>query len=106
MSGSARHVPVGSALRVTVGVAIAALVCGNVSSAVASSADGPSSATSRSAHASRDWTTTSNNVYLFKAASGRILRTLVQGTEFAQCVYANNWLFSADNNGVYAWRLK
>jgi hypothetical protein len=49
---------------------------------------------------------TSNNVYLLKAASGRVLRKLVQGTEFAQCVYANNWLFSANDNGVYAWRLK
>ncbi|MGO8961026.1 MAG: PQQ-binding-like beta-propeller repeat protein [Streptosporangiaceae bacterium] len=50
--------------------------------------------------------TTSNYVYLFKAASGGILRTLVQGTDFAQCVYADNWLFSANSDGVYAWRLK
>ena len=50
--------------------------------------------------------TTSDNVYLFKAVSGRILRTLAQGVDFAQCVFADNRVFSANNNGVYAWRLK
>ena len=41
-----------------------------------------------------------------KASSGRIVRILVQGTEFAQCVFAGNRLFSANDNGVFAWRLK
>ena len=48
----------------------------------------------------------SDNVYMFKAVSGRILRTLVEGVDFAQCVFADNRVFSANNNGVYAWRLK
>ncbi len=50
--------------------------------------------------------TTANGLYLMKASSGRIVRILVQGTEFAQCVFAGNRLFSANDNGVFAWRLK
>jgi hypothetical protein len=50
--------------------------------------------------------TTPTGLYLVKASSGRIVRILVQGTEFAQCVFADNRLFAANNNGVFAWRLK
>ncbi len=49
---------------------------------------------------------TSNEVYLFDAASGHILRALVQGTDFAQCVFADSRLFSANADGIYAWRLR
>ncbi len=48
----------------------------------------------------------SANLYLLKAASGRVVRALIRGADFAQSVYANNWLFTANNDGVYAWRLK
>jgi outer membrane protein assembly factor BamB len=49
---------------------------------------------------------TTNATYLLSASSGQILRTLVQGTAFAQSVFADNWLFSANSNGVFAWGLK
>jgi outer membrane protein assembly factor BamB len=45
-------------------------------------------------------------VYLLDPVSGRILRVLAHGTEFAQAVFAGGWMFSADNDGVYAWRVK
>ena len=50
--------------------------------------------------------TTPTGLYLINPSSGRILRILVQGTDFAQCVFANSWLFAANDNGVFAWRLK
>jgi outer membrane protein assembly factor BamB len=49
--------------------------------------------------------TTPNALYLINPKSGRILRVLAHGTEFAQAVFAGGWLFSADNDGVYAWHL-
>ena len=45
-------------------------------------------------------------VYLVNPASGKILRVLAHGTEFAQAVFASGWIFSADSDGVYAWRVK
>ena len=53
-----------------------------------------------------DTTTTPNATYLLNAASGKILQTLVQGTAFAQTVFADNWLFVANSNGVFAYGLK
>jgi outer membrane protein assembly factor BamB len=53
-----------------------------------------------------DTTTTPNATYLLNASSGQILRTLVQGTAFAQSVFADNWLFVANSNGVFAYGLK
>ena len=47
-----------------------------------------------------------NATYLIRAATGRILRTLVRGTDFAQSVFAGNWLFTANSNGVYAWGVR
>jgi outer membrane protein assembly factor BamB len=49
---------------------------------------------------------TPDAVYLIRPSSGRILSALARGTEFAQAVFAGGWLFSADSNGVYAWRVK
>lgn len=45
-------------------------------------------------------------VYLVNPASGQILRRLAHGQEFAQAVFAGGWMFSADSDGVYAWRVK
>jgi outer membrane protein assembly factor BamB len=45
-------------------------------------------------------------LYLADPASGRILRVLAHGTEFAQAVFAGAWMFSADSDGVYAWKVK
>jgi outer membrane protein assembly factor BamB len=45
-------------------------------------------------------------VYLVRASSGRILRVLGNAAEFAQAVFAGGWLFSADSDGVYAWRVR
>jgi outer membrane protein assembly factor BamB len=53
-----------------------------------------------------DTTATPNATYLLSASSGKILRTIVQGTAFAQSVFADDWLFCANSNGVFAWGLK
>jgi outer membrane protein assembly factor BamB len=53
-----------------------------------------------------DTTATPNATYLLNASSGKILRTLVQGTAFAQSVFADNWVFVANSNGVFAYGLK
>jgi outer membrane protein assembly factor BamB len=52
-----------------------------------------------------DTTTTPNATYLLSASSGAILQTVVQGTDFAQNVFADNWLFVANSNGVFAYGL-
>jgi outer membrane protein assembly factor BamB len=44
-----------------------------------------------------------NQTYLVDAATGRILRTLIGGLDFAQSVFADGRLFTANANGVYAW---
>ncbi len=46
---------------------------------------------------------TPNATYLIDAANGKILRKLVIGADFAQSVFADNWLFIANQYGVYAW---
>src|SRR6266487_373264 len=51
-----------------------------------------------------DKSTTPNAVYLVDAATGRIVRALITGGyDFAQSVFADGWLFTANRTGVYAW---
>jgi hypothetical protein len=50
-----------------------------------------------------DFTDNWNYTYLIDAATGKIIRRLVKGRDFAQSVFADGWLFTANNNGVYAW---
>jgi len=44
-----------------------------------------------------------NRTYLVDAATGKILRTLVRGDDFAQSIFAEDWLFTANSDGVFAW---
>jgi outer membrane protein assembly factor BamB len=44
-----------------------------------------------------------NITYLVNSHTGAILSSLVQGYDFAQSVFANGWLFTANDSGVYAW---
>ena len=44
-----------------------------------------------------------NATDLVDAASGKVLRTLIRGNDFAQSVFADGWLFTANSTGVYAW---
>jgi hypothetical protein len=46
---------------------------------------------------------TPNATYLIDAADGKILRNLVGGADFAQSVFAEDWLFTANQYGVYGW---
>jgi outer membrane protein assembly factor BamB len=47
---------------------------------------------------------TPNAIYLLNAATGKIVRTLIKGSaDFAQSVFAESWLFTANGTGVYAW---
>jgi outer membrane protein assembly factor BamB len=50
-----------------------------------------------------DYTNSANYTYLINAATGKIIRTLVRGMDFAQSVWADGWLFTANSDGVYAW---
>lgn len=50
-----------------------------------------------------DYNPTPNATYVIDAADGKILRKLAVGQDFAQSVFAENWLFTANENGVYAW---
>jgi outer membrane protein assembly factor BamB len=43
--------------------------------------------------------------YLINGATGRILRMLTHGLDFAQSTFADNWLFTANQFGVNAWAL-
>lgn len=52
-----------------------------------------------------DFTNNWNYTYLINAATGKIIRRLVAGRDFAQSVFADGWLFTANSNGVYAWGL-
>lgn len=47
--------------------------------------------------------TTPDATYLLNAANGAVLRNLVTGSDFAQSVFAENWVFVANLNGVTAW---
>jgi polyvinyl alcohol dehydrogenase (cytochrome) len=44
-----------------------------------------------------------NETYLVDASTGSILRTLDPGFDFGQSVFANGWVFTASNTGLYAW---
>lgn len=44
-----------------------------------------------------------NGVYLLRAATGKIVRTLIGGEDFAQAVFADGWLFTANAKGLRAW---
>jgi outer membrane protein assembly factor BamB len=50
-----------------------------------------------------DNSSTPNATYLVDAANGKIICTLVKGIDFAQSVFADGKLFTANSNGVYAW---
>jgi outer membrane protein assembly factor BamB len=51
-----------------------------------------------------DSSTTPNAVYLVSARTGKIVRTLIKGSDdFAQSVFADGRLFTANGTGVYAW---
>lgn len=50
-----------------------------------------------------DHQSTPNATYLLSSATGRILRNLVTGSDYAQSVFAENWLFVANQYGIYAW---
>lgn len=50
-----------------------------------------------------DSTSTPNGTYLLDAANGAILHELVTGADFAQSAFAEDWLFTANENGVYSW---
>lgn len=44
-----------------------------------------------------------NGVYLLRPATGKIIRTLIGGEDFAQAVFADGWLFTANAKGMRAW---
>ncbi len=50
-----------------------------------------------------DSTGTPNETYLVSSATGRLLRTLAAGDDFAQSAFAGSWLFTATDAGVSAW---
>lgn len=51
-----------------------------------------------------DSSKTPNAVYLLNARTGKIVRTLIKGSsDFAQSVFADGRLFTANGTGVYAW---
>ena len=53
-----------------------------------------------------DFTKTPNAIYLLRASDGTILRRLVSGSQdFAQSVFADGMLFTANGNGLVAWGL-
>jgi hypothetical protein len=50
-----------------------------------------------------DYNPTPNATYVIDAANGKILHNLVTGEDFAQSVFAEDRLFTANQYGVYAW---
>jgi hypothetical protein len=46
---------------------------------------------------------TPNAVYLVDAHNGVVLRTLINGYDFAQSTFADGLLYTANDTGVYAW---
>ena len=54
-----------------------------------------------------DFTKTPNAIYLLNASTGAILRRLNRGSPvFAQSVFAEGMIFTANGNGLFAWSLK
>jgi hypothetical protein len=47
----------------------------------------------------------SDGIYLINAATGAIVEQLTDGWTFAQSVFADSWIFTANGNGVAAWGL-
>jgi outer membrane protein assembly factor BamB len=47
--------------------------------------------------------TAPTETYLVNAATGKVIRALVQGMDFAQSTFADGMLFTANSTGVYAW---
>jgi outer membrane protein assembly factor BamB len=47
----------------------------------------------------------SPGVYLIDATSGAVIEQLTAGLTFGQSVFARDWLFTANGNGVAAWQL-
>jgi outer membrane protein assembly factor BamB len=50
-----------------------------------------------------DFTAKANYTYLIGAATGKIIKALVRGMDFAQSVFADGWLFTSNEEGAYAW---
>jgi PQQ-like domain len=50
-----------------------------------------------------DVTATPNATYLLNSANGEVLHNVVSGGDFAQSVFAESWLYTANQYGVYAW---
>jgi len=44
-------------------------------------------------------------VYLIDASTGDVIEQLQAGPTFGQSVFARDWLFTANSNGVAAWGL-
>lgn len=44
-----------------------------------------------------------DGIYLIDAATGGVVQDMQDGTVFAQTVFANNWLFGATSDGLFAW---
>jgi hypothetical protein len=44
-------------------------------------------------------------IYLIDAANGTVIEQLTTGSTFGQSVFARDWLFTANSNGVAAWGL-
>ena len=53
-----------------------------------------------------DSSKTPNATYLINASTGKVIRNLIEGTDFAQSAFAGGWLFTANSTGVYAWGLR
>jgi outer membrane protein assembly factor BamB len=48
-----------------------------------------------------------NAVFLLGASDGKILRRLSRGSpDFAQSVFANGRMFTANGNGLFAWAVR
>lgn len=50
-----------------------------------------------------DSSKTPNATYLINATTGKVIRNLIEGTDFGQSAFAGGWLFTANATGVYAW---
>ena len=52
-----------------------------------------------------DKSKTPDATYLINATTGKVIRALIEGTDFAQSAFAGGRLFTANSTGVYAWGL-